>query len=400
MPQPTNSQVDGQQAPPKSGTSTRRSSLVSVDVSGAQAPKKFLNGWTAEQEKLMAQWADIAGCYRWLHDCAEKKFSRRNLAITIPVIILSTLTGTANFALGSFIPPGDIASKGYAQAVIGAISIFAGILTTLGNFLRFAQGSEAHRVSGIAWGKFQRQIAVELALHPNDRMDCMDFLGICRQDLDRLIEQSPQIPDKVIAEFEIEFKDQPALKRPDICHGLEHTSIFNSSKSRLMQLTTDATIFLKQRKKMLRDEILPDLSERINTSVESELAKKLEQRVNAMEAEMRQKMEEKMEQVKPTVVQHSIDEGIMNLESDWRRFLLGKHIQEMGAQGLNTGPKNEIVTPVSVVIDGNEGENTFPLNTGGEDEQPPPVDISGAHVDVSGVPVDVSGSMLFTVSLF
>jgi len=361
-------------------------------VSGAQAPKKFLNGWTAEQEKLMAQWADIAGCYRWLHDCAEKKFSRRNLAITIPVIILSTLTGTANFALGSFIPPGDIASKGYAQAVIGAISIFAGILTTLGNFLRFAQGSEAHRVSGIAWGKFQRQIAVELALHPNDRMDCMDFLGICRQDLDRLIEQSPQIPDKVIAEFEIEFKDQPALKRPDICHGLEHTSIFNSNKSRLMQLTTDATIFLKQRKKMLRDEILPDLSERINTSVESEFAKKLEERVNAMEAEMRQKIEQAIP--KQAVLQPSIDEGIMNLESDWRRFLLGKHIQEMGAQGLNTVPKNEIVTPVSVVIDGNEGENTFPLNTGGE------VDVSGAHVDVSGAHTDVSGSMLFTVSLF
>ncbi len=314
----------------------------------------------------MAQWADIAGCYRWLHDSAEKKFSRRNLAITIPVIILSTLTGTANFAIGSFIPASDTASEGYAQAVIGAISIFAGILTTLGNFLRYAQGSEAHRVSGIAWGKFQRQIAVELALNPNDRMDCMDFLGICRQDLDRLIEQSPQIPDKVIAEFEIEFKDQPTLKRPDICHGLEHTSIFNSNKSRLMQLTTDATIFLKQRKKMLRDEILPDLSDRINTSVESELAKKLEERVAAMEVEMRKKMEQA---IPKAAVQPTMDEGIMSLETDWRRFLLGKHIQEMSVQGFNT-EKNEIVTPVSVVIEGQD--DTFPL------------DVSGNVVDVSG----------------
>ena len=175
--------------------SSRRASVSSIggkekDLSGNAAPagpKKFMNGWTPEQERLMGQWADVAGCYRWLHDRSEKKYTRNNMLITIPVIILSTLTGTANFALSSFIPPDDITGKNYAQAAIGAVSIFAGILTTLGNFLRFAQGSEAHRVASVAWGKFQRQITVEISIHPNDRMDCMDFLNICRQDLDRLM---------------------------------------------------------------------------------------------------------------------------------------------------------------------------------------------------------------------
>jgi hypothetical protein len=357
--------------------------MASVDLSGGHTgPKKFLNGWTSEQEKLMAQWADIAGCYRWLHDSAEKKFSRRNLAITIPVIILSTLTGTANFAIGSFIPADDTASEGYAQAVIGAISIFAGILTTLGNFLRYAQGSEAHRVSGIAWGKFQRQIAVELALNPNDRMDCMDFLGICRQDLDRLIEQSPQIPDKVIAEFEVEFKDQPTLKRPDICHGLEHTSIFNSNKSRLVQLTSDATIFLKQRKKMLRDEILPDLSQRINTSVESELAKKLEERVKIMEAEMRSKLEA-MTPARSSIVAVPVEEGMPNLESDWRRFLVTRRVQEMNMPATSASTE-ELVTPVSVVIHTNG--NSSPAVQG-------PSGSSGAVGTASGAVGTASGAV-------
>ena len=330
----------------------------------------------------MAQWADIAGCYRWLHDSAEKKFSRRNLAITIPVIILSTLTGTANFAIGSFIPASDSASEGYAQAVIGAISIFAGILTTLGNFLRYAQGSEAHRVSGIAWGKFQRQIAVELALNPNDRMDCMDFLGICRQGLDRLIEQSPQIPDKVIAEFEVEFKDQPALKRPDICHGLEHTSIFNSNKSRLVQLTSDATIFLKQRKKMLRDEILPDLSQRINTSVESELAKKLEERVKMMEAEMRSRLDA-MAPSRTSIVPVPAEEGVPNLETDWRRFLVTRRVQEMNVPG-EAASADEIVTPVSVVI--HSAGNSSPAMQG-------PSGASGAVGTASGAVGTASGAV-------
>jgi hypothetical protein len=243
-----------------------------TDVSGNKA-KRFMNGWTQEQEKLMAEWADIAACYRWLHDRAEKKYSGSNMRLTIPVIILSTLTGTANFAIGSFIPPEDKALQSYVQAAIGGISIFAGILTTLGNFLRYAQGSEAHRVAGIAWGKFQRLIAVELAIHPNDRIDAMDFLKICRQDLDRLIEQSPPIPDIIIGEFEREFKDIKDLKKPDICHGIEHTRAFDASKTRLARLTADAALNLKIRKRALREDILPDVDNRIASLLEEKLKK-------------------------------------------------------------------------------------------------------------------------------
>jgi len=233
----------------------------SVDISGATPPanRKFLNGWTKQQEQLMAEWSDKAGCYRWLHDRCEKKYNSLKMAITIPVIILSTLTGTANFAIDGFVPGDDPEMKKYIQAAIGGVSIFAGILTTLGNFLRFAQGSESHRVAGIAWGKFQRQIAVELAISPNDRIDCMDFLKICRAELDRLIEQSPPIPDDVIREFKKEFEDKKDVKKPEICDGMEHTSVFKDTSAQLRHLTSEAALHLMHKKKMLREEIVPDL---------------------------------------------------------------------------------------------------------------------------------------------
>jgi hypothetical protein len=215
----------------------------------------------------MAEWADKAGCYRWLHDRCEKKYSILNMGITIPVIILSTLTGTANFALDGFIPPQDENTKKYAQAAIGAVSIFAGILTTLGNFLRFAQGSEAHRVAGIAWGKFQRQIAVELAIAAKDRIDCMDFLKLCRAELDRLIEQSPPVPDDVIREFKKEFEDKPNVKKPEICDGMEHTTVFDNRESALKYITAEAALTLLHKKRMLREEIVPDLGKLIKKEV-------------------------------------------------------------------------------------------------------------------------------------
>lgn len=241
------------------------------DLSGNPI-KKFNNGWTKQQEQLMAEWSDKAGCYRWLHDRCEKKYNTWNMSITIPVIILSTLTGTANFALDGFISPDDQDAKKYAQAGIGAVSIFAGILTTLGNFLRFAQGSESHRVAGIAWGKFQRQIAVELAIAPKDRIDCMDFLKICRAELDRLIEQSPPIPDDIIKQFKKEFEDKPTVKKPEICDGMEHTSIFDNRESALKQITAEAALMLMHKKKMLREEVVPELNKMINKEVSKQVS--------------------------------------------------------------------------------------------------------------------------------
>jgi hypothetical protein len=327
-----------------------------TDLSGSR-PKKYMNGWTAEQEALMAKWADIAGCYRWLHDRAEKKFSRLNMGITIPVIILSTLTGTANFAIGSFIAEDDQTSKRYAQAGIGAVSIFAGILTTLGNFLRYAQGSEAFRVSAIGWGKFQRQIAVEIAIHPNERMDCMEFLNICRQSLDRLIEQSPQIPDDIIRAFETEFKDMPELTKPDICHGLEHTKTFDMKRTRLTNVIGDVVLYMKQKKRMLRDDIMPDLTKNVTDAVRGEI-----QEQSARIDELNRRMERINS---PKQEEGSAPRPHSDLPN-WRNLLYDRKSSRGG------GPVNAD----DILID--VGGPTGPTGPTGPEEPPPPNTIEEA----------------------
>jgi hypothetical protein len=227
-----------------------------------------MNGWSKEQDALMADWSDIAGCYRWLHDKAEKQYTSKNMRMTIPVIILSTLTGTASVGISS-LANGDEQIQKYMNFGIGGVSLIAAILTTLNNFLRYAQLGESNRVAGVSWGKFQRLIAVELALNPNERMDSLDFLKICRAELDRLIEQSPAIPDDIIAAFETEFKDNKKLRRPDICHGLDHTRVFDSSQSRLKNMTADAALMLLQKKRALKQEIIPELDRMIASAVAS-----------------------------------------------------------------------------------------------------------------------------------
>ena len=91
------------------------------------------------------------------------------------------------------------------MACVGGVNIFAGILSTLQNFLRYAELMEGHRVAEVSWSKFSREISVELALEPEIRKPAFDFLTVSRAEYDRLIEQSPTIDDNIIAQYNYKF---------------------------------------------------------------------------------------------------------------------------------------------------------------------------------------------------
>ena len=258
-----------------------------------EKPKRFLNGWSRDQERLMSEWSDYAMCYRWIHDKSEKYFHSKNRWINIPVIILTTLGGTANFGIQSIFT--NDSAKQYASFAIGGISLFAGLLTTIGNYLRYAQFEESHRVASISWGKFQRQVAVELALDPNERIDAMDFLKICRTELDRLIEQSPPIPEDSIVLFQTSFGEIEGLKKPDICGSLEHTRVFESSDTRLKQAAVDAAILLRQKKHALTELMSPHIQATIQSQVESKLNAALQDRTHHLEEEIERKKRDALE---------------------------------------------------------------------------------------------------------
>ena len=286
----------------------------SREVSPEPKPKKFHNGWTKEQEKLMADWADIAMCYRWLHDKGESHYRSKNIGMSIPVILLSTVTGSGNLGLDTFFG-NDVELKRYATIGIGVLSLLAGLLTTLGNFFRFAQLSEAHRVASIAWGKFQRQISVELRIHPNERIDSMDFLKICRTEIDRLIEQSPPIPNIALKEFEDKFGHINDIKKPEICNQLTHTVIFEDTENRLKKVAGEAALMLRHKKNLLKELVMPEFESTVErkvaaerTRMENEIKAKLEADV---EARVAQRVAEHIDEIKtiPAAPAAPIDSG-------------------------------------------------------------------------------------------
>lgn len=224
-----------------------------------QHKKKFLNGWTKELETLIADWADKAACYRWMHEKTSVIFAGRDRYFNIPVIILSGVTAGANFALGSIFEPEDVQNKKWAQLGLGGASLVTGIIQTMMNFYRYAQLSEAHRVAGVSWGKFNRLLCIEMNLHPDERMEAFNFLKMFRTELDRLIEQSPSIPEKVIKNFNSIFKNTADVVKPEITGILNHTRVFIDTNSRLKRIAAEATVALHYKKGVIKQLVVDDI---------------------------------------------------------------------------------------------------------------------------------------------
>jgi len=183
--------------------------------------------WTKDHESILIEWADKAMCYRWLHAKAHSKYAYLNAMYTIPVIIISTLTGTANFAQERV----PIAYQGYFSMLVGGFNLLAGIITTIQQFLKITQLNEAHRVSSIAWDKFYRNVKIEVAKHPNERLPVIQMIKMCKDEFDRLMETSPNIPDDMILSFKSAFKESNEylkIAKPEICDVLVSTETYKN----------------------------------------------------------------------------------------------------------------------------------------------------------------------------
>jgi hypothetical protein len=184
-------------------------------------------GWAPEHEIILIEWADKAMCYRWLHSKANAMYSYLNALYTIPVIIISTLTGTANFAQQRV--PQEY--QALFMMTVGGFNLLAGIVTTIQQFLKITQLNEAHRVSSIAWDKFYRNIKIEVAKHPIERSDVKQMIKMCKEEFDRLMETSPSIPEKIIKQFKNNFINHSGFNdviKPEICDILVSTDKYRN----------------------------------------------------------------------------------------------------------------------------------------------------------------------------
>ena len=177
--------------------------------------KKLPKIWHPQQEKILKSWGEAAACYRYMHYQAYCSFKNLSMKFTIPLIIVSTITGTANFAQETFPPT----VQPYVPSAIGGLNLITAIATTIMQFLKINELMEGHRVASVQYGKLSRTIRLELTLPLAERtQNGTIMIENMRAEYDRLIEQSPNVPKQMIDAFEREFPDDNAFFKPEIMH--------------------------------------------------------------------------------------------------------------------------------------------------------------------------------------
>ena len=190
------------------------------DVAPSEEPKKPVK-WSYDNEEIIAVWADQGKCLAWMYHRTHKYYANLNAWYTIPAIIFSTISGTASFAQASL----PVEYQVYAPMLIGTINIVIGILTTIQQYLKIGELKESNKILAVAWDKFARNIAIELAKAPDERLDAGHFLKFSRQEFDRLMESGNAIPSHILRKFKTRFRGKTPeekenydmINKPDVC---------------------------------------------------------------------------------------------------------------------------------------------------------------------------------------
>ena len=213
-----------------------------------------------------------------MHYQAYCSYKNQSMKFTIPLIIVSTITGTANFAQETFPPT----VQPYVPSAIGGLNLITAIATTIMQFLKINELMEGHRVASVQYGKVSRTIRLELTLPLSERTQSgTNMIENMRAEYDRLIEQSPNVPKKIIDDFEREFPDDNAFFKPEIMHIQPINPFKAIEENKIITKLKDAGggVAKRELKKELDD--IRGTTQKISKTVKADIEGK-QQRINEL----------------------------------------------------------------------------------------------------------------------
>jgi hypothetical protein len=148
------------------------------------------DGW-AEAEKLMRTWQRRAREGQHMQHEAGKSFRRLHYVIAVPVVVITTVLGTATFATIT----SNLAAS--TKAWFGAGTLLAATLAALQLQFRFLERAEKHKNLGAQYGKVRRQIEQTLALPRDTRGEVKEVLADVRTELDRISAEGDAVSRRI-----------------------------------------------------------------------------------------------------------------------------------------------------------------------------------------------------------
>ena len=160
--------------------------------------------WCNEHENLLQEWAEKARFYAWMHRKTSADYGRLNNLLSIPMIIISMIDGSVNFTMVGNSNQSFLFTVIIPLAV-GILSMLTGILSAISKYLKTAELSEKHELFYRQFNVLVRNISIELSVPSDQRKHPSEILNMNRYEFDRLMNEAPRIPERIVTEFNLMF---------------------------------------------------------------------------------------------------------------------------------------------------------------------------------------------------
>lgn len=127
------------------------------------------NNYSVEIEDVLKSYATEAEILYIVHNKNYLHYQRRGYYYTIPVIVMSTVSGVLSFNQ-------SIQSTEAGQYAIGGVNILCGIITTIYKFLNYANYENQHKLLALEYLHMFEDIKSTLSKHPSQRHDAIKFI--------------------------------------------------------------------------------------------------------------------------------------------------------------------------------------------------------------------------------
>lgn len=157
-------------------------------------------------DQLVHSWSKGIRISHVAHNRAATHYGRLHRLLGVPVVILSTVVGTAVFASYETDPDPMI------RIVIGLLSVSAAVMSALQTFLGYPELAEKHKTSASFYGELRRDLEYVLAFKKDDP-EIETFLKDWKRRWDEADHKAPQVPERIIGKTIKEVIDRLDQKR-------------------------------------------------------------------------------------------------------------------------------------------------------------------------------------------
>jgi hypothetical protein len=159
-----------------------------------------------DEEQLLLKWVRRARESQMSHYDMADLLAARDRRTGWLVTALTAFVGTAVFATlnASAVSPA-------LRIFIGFVSVTAAVSSALRTFMKYAERAEKHRAAGARYGAVRRRLEAVFAGDADARDG--HYLSSIREELDRLAEDSPNVPPRVFYRTQETLASDTARRR-------------------------------------------------------------------------------------------------------------------------------------------------------------------------------------------